>query len=261
MTIKQTRKDHLKSLWAEGLWGKWVGLVWFVLTTFPFVRDEFWRPTDESRWKLIGLVPHWPLPIWATITLALLLVWVYEASYQSSTKDKARLSIYEAPSPIEIIFDTTNRQHRFWSIETVMKSDNTVSHNYYRYSVAIRNTGGHTLRDVQVVCELTGELRNSPSAGQFEITKERNTDLHPGDERFVTVFTWAYPAIQPGMLAGASAKWGYGNVKVSVSATDMRVVTRTFDFDFTKEPMLFDPPADGQSDPDAFNSFRASGSA
>jgi hypothetical protein len=48
---------------------------------------------------------------------------------------------------------------------------------------------------------------------------------------------------------------------VSVSQTDMPVVTRTFDFDYTKEPMLFDPLPDGQSDPDAFNPFRASGSA
>ena len=260
MTIPQTRKDHLKSLWAEGLWGKWVGLAWFVLTAFPFLRDEFWRPADESRWKLITLVPHWPLPTWAAITLALLLIWVYEASYRASAKDKARLSIYEAPSPIEIIFDTANRQRRFWSIEAVMKPDNTVSHNYYRYAVAIRNTGGRTLRDVQVVSELTGELRHSPSAGEFEMTKTRKTDLHPGDERLVTVFNWPYPAIQPGMLAGASGKWGYGQVRVSVSATDMRVVERTFDFDYTREPMLFDPLPDGQSDADALNPFRAEGS-
>ena len=257
MTTQQTRKNHLKSLWAEGLWGKWVGLAWFVLTAFPFVRDEFWRPDDESRWKLISLIPHWPLLTWVSTTLALLLAWVYEASYRSSTKDKARLSIYEAPSPVEIMFDTTNRQHRFWSIEAVMKPDNTVSHNYFRYAVAIRNTGGRTLRDVQVVSELTGELRHSPSAGEFEMTKTKKADLHPGDERFVTVFNWPYPAIQPGMLAGASGKWGYGQVRVSVSATDMRVVERRFDFDYTREPMLFDPLPDGQSDPDAFNPFRA----
>ncbi|PLZ01142.1 hypothetical protein CY652_17830 [Burkholderia sp. WAC0059] len=256
MTIQQTRKDHLKSLWAEGIWGKWVGLAWFVLTAFPFVRDEFWRPDDENRWKLINLVPHWSLPMWSAVTLALLLAWVYEASYRSSVKDKARLSTYEALSPIEIIFDTTNRQRRFWSLETVTKPDNTVSHNYYRYAVAIHNTGGRTLRDVQVVSELTGELRHSPSAGQFEMTKTQQTDLHPGDERLVTIFTWPYPAIQPGMAAGTSAKDWYGGVKVSVSATDMPVVTRTFDFDYTKEPMLFDPLPDGQNDPDAFNPFR-----
>jgi hypothetical protein len=261
MAIEQTRKSHLKSLWAEGLWGKWVGLAWFAATTFPFVRDEFWRPPDESRWKLINLVPHWSFLIWVTVTLALLLVWLYEASYRSSAKDRARLSIYEAPSPIEIIFDTTNRQRRFWAIEAAMRPDQTVSHNYYRYSVAIRNTSGRTLQNVRVVCELTGELTNRPSAGQFEMTNEPNTDLHPGDERFVTIFTWPYPAIQPGMLAGTSAKWGYGEVKISVSATDMRVVTRSFDFDFTKEPMLFDLAADMQDDSDAFNPFRASGSA
>lgn len=257
MTIQQTRTDHLKSLLTEGLWGKWLTLPWFLLTTFPLVRDEFWRPGNDSRWKLINLFPHWTLSTWATMTLALLLAWVFEASYRSSAKDKARLSIYEAPSPIEIIFDTTNRQRRFWSVETVMKSDNTVSHNYYRYAVAIRNTGGRTLRDVQVVSELTGALKNSPSAGQFEMMKAQKSDLNPGDERFVTVFTWPCPAIQAGMFAGASAKWGYGGVKVSVSATDMRAVVRTFDFDFTKEPMLFEPRPDGQSDHDTFNPSRA----
>jgi hypothetical protein len=259
MTSQQTRKDHLKSLWAEGLWGRWVGLGWFVLTAFPFFRDEFWRPANESRWKLISLIPNWQLSIWAIITLALMLAWVYEASYRASAKVKARLSIYEAPSPIEIIFDTNNRQRRFWSIEAVMKEDNTVSHSYYRYAVAIRNTGGRTLRDVQVVSELTGELRHSPSAGQFEMTKTQKTDLHPGDERLVTVFNWPYPAIQPGMLAGASVKWGYGQVRVSVSATDIRVVERSFDFDYTREPMLFDPLPDEQSDLDAFNPVRVEG--
>ncbi|WP_055334722.1 hypothetical protein [Ralstonia solanacearum] len=257
MTIPQTRKDHLKALLAEGLWGKWVGLAWFVLTAFPFVRDEFWRPDDGSRWKLISLLPQWPLQTWLNITLVLLLAWVYEASYRASAKDKLRLSIYEAPSPLEIIFDTNNRQGRYWSIESVTKPDNTISHNYYRYAVAIRNTGGRTLRDVQVVTEMTGQLRHKPSAGQFDMTNASHTDLHPGDERLVTILHWPHPAIQPGMLAGASGKGWYGGVKVSVSATDMPVVTRTFDFDYTKEPMLFDPLPDGQIDPNAFNPFRA----
>ena len=145
MTTQPTRKAHLKTLWAEGLWGKWVGLAWFLLTAFPFARDEFWRPANESHWKLINLIPHWPLQTWANVTLGLLLVWVYEASYRSSAKDKARLSIYEVPSPIEIVFDVDNRQRRYWSLESAMKPDNTVSHNYYRYAVAIRNTGRRTL--------------------------------------------------------------------------------------------------------------------
>ncbi|CAH2804846.1 MAG: hypothetical protein CPDRYMAC_5884 [uncultured Paraburkholderia sp.] len=81
------------------------------------------------------------------------------------------------------------------------------------------------------------------------MTKVQQTDLHPGDEQLVTIFTWPYPAIQPKMAAGTSAKGWYGGVKVSVSATDMPVVTRTFDFDYTKEPMLFDPLPDGQNDP------------
>ncbi|NWK76853.1 hypothetical protein [Aquitalea sp. LB_tupeE] len=245
MTIHQTRTNHLKSLWAEGLWGKWLGIAWFALTTFPFVRDEFWRPDNESHWKLISLLPQWTFSTWSSMTLALLLAWVYEASYRSTSKDKARLSIYEAPSPIEIIFDPNNRQSRFWSIEAVMKPDNTVSHSYYRYAVAIHNTGGRTLRDVQVVIELTGELRNSPSVGEFEMLKEQKADLNPGDERFVTIFRWPYPAIQPGMLAGTSAKWGYGGVKISVSAMDTRAVVHTFDFDYTKEPMLSERPHDG----------------
>lgn len=249
MMILKTRKDHLKSLWAEQLWEKWVGLAGFVLTMFLLVRDEFWRPDAESSWKLISLIPHWSLTTWATITLALLLAWVFEASYRASAKDKVRLSIYEAPSPIEIIFDSTNRQGRFWSIDTVTKPDGTVSHHCCRYAVAIRNNGGRTLRDVQVVSELTGVLRNSPSAGQFDMTKTEKTDLHPGAERLVTIFTWPYPAIQAGMLADASAKEGYGKVKVSVSATDMSVVARSFDFDFTKEPMLFNPLPDGQCSP------------
>ncbi|MFJ2986828.1 hypothetical protein ACIPF8_03100 [Collimonas sp. NPDC087041] len=244
MTTQPTRIDHLKMLWAEGLLGKWLALAWFVVSAFPVVRDEFWRPDDESSWKIINLIPHWPLQTWAIVTFAMLLVWVYEASYRASVKDKGRLSLYEAPSPIEIIFDTNNRQQRYWSLESVMNPDNTVSHNQYRYAVAIRNTGGRTLRDVRVVTELTGQLKHKPSAGQFEMTNATNADLHPGDERLVTILNWPHPAIQPGMLAGPSAKGGYGGVKVSVSATDTPVVTRTFDLDYTKQPMLFDPLLD-----------------
>jgi hypothetical protein len=226
------------------------------VSTFPFFRDEFWQPGDETRWKVVNLIPHWSVQTWASITLALLLAWVFEASYRSSAKDKVRLSIYETPSPIKIIFDSNNPQRRYWSVQSVAGPDGSISHNYYRYSVAVRNTGGHTLRDVQVVSELTGQLSHSPSAGQFEMTETTTEDLHPGDERLVTVFTWPYPAIQPGMLAGRSAKGWYGGVKLSVSATDMPLVTRSFDFDYTREPMLFDPLPDGQSDPDVFNHFR-----
>lgn len=214
MVIKRARKDHLKSLWAEQLWGKWIGLAWSVLSVFIFFRDEIWRPEAEKSWRLISLIPDWSLSIWAAITFALLLAGVYEASYRVSVNDKKRLSIYETLSPIEIFFDSENRQGRYWSLETVMKSDNTVSHKYYRYAVMIRNIGRFTLYDVQVVSEPTGELRNSPSFGRFEITKEIKTDLHPGDERLVTVFNWPYPAIQAGMLAGSSGKWGYGGVKL-----------------------------------------------
>jgi hypothetical protein len=247
MTPLLTRTDHLKTLWAEGVWGKWIGLLWMVLTTFLLVRDEFWRPDDERGWRLINLITHFPLQMWLIVTLVMLLAWVYEASYRASAKDKMRLSAYEAPSPIEIIFDTNNRQQRYWSIESVMNPDNTVSHNQYRYAVAIRNNGRRTLRDVQVMTEMTGELRHRPSPSQFDMAT--NKDLHPGDERLVTIFNWPYPPIQAGMLADSSAKSWYGGVKVSVSAADMSVVTRTFDFDYTKEPMLFDPLVDLQSNP------------
>lgn len=241
MTIKQNRIDHFKSLWSENLWGKWGTAVWGILGIFIFVRDEIWQPDLENKWKLINLVPEFSLTVWLILSLIILLFWIYEASYRTLVKLNARLSSYEAASPLEIFFDAQNRQKRYWSLNTVRKEDNTISSQEYLYSVAIRNTGTRTLRDVQVVSELTGELKNSPSVGAFLLTGNNKEDLHPGDVRFVAVLRWPYPAIQPGMLAFESAKWGYGKVKVSVSAVDMQVVVRTFDFDYTQEPMMFDP--------------------
>lgn len=241
MTIQQTRTDHFKSLWSENLWGKWGAAVWGMLGIFIFFRDEIWQPDPENQWKLINLFPDFSLTVWLGISLFILLAWLYEASYRVSAKINARLSIYEAAPSIEIIFDARNRQKRYWSLNTVRKEDNTISSQEYLYSIAIRNTGTRTLRAVQVVSELTGELKNSPSVGSFLLTGNNKEDLHPGDVRFVAVLRWPYPAIQPGMPAFESAKWGYGKVKVSVSAVDMQVVVRTFDFDYTQEPMMFDP--------------------
>lgn len=240
MARDTNRISYLKSLWEEGLWGKWITAACLVWSLFAFGRDELLLFGPESNWKLISLVPQISISTWATFTLVLLLAWIFEASYRLSLKDKARLANYEAPSPIDIVFDATNRQSRYWSLESSKNSDGTVS-QYHRYSIAVKNTGSRTLNDVQVTWEMTGELSNRPSLGKPQIPQHDKFVLHPGDLRFVDVFYWPHPRIQAGMLANESAQWGYGKLKVSVSATDTKVVSREFAFDFTKDPMLSDP--------------------
>lgn len=242
MTYPLSRQDHLKLLWAQKFLGKLITGTWAGIGVLLFIRDELWLPDSENQWRIAYLTSYLSLTNWFIIALVLVIFWVFESSYQYSKITSERLKVYEAESPIEVIFDTNNQQKRFWSIVPVVAADKTISHRQYQYSIAIKNNGVRTLRDVQVVSELTGELEGSPSFAKFELSGSKKTDLHPGEMQFVTIFNWPYPAIQAGMLADESAEWGYGKLKISVSATDMRVITRIFNFDYTKEPMLFNLP-------------------
>lgn len=235
------RIAYLKRLWPE--LKRWHIYVAGVFGVFTFIRDELLPSNLSSGFRLVDLVLLLPTTTFLSIILLLLLIGFFEAAFRVHEQDRERLITNKISSPLEVIFDPSNPRQRFWSIARKPSADASTTYSYYRYSVLLRNRGMHTLRDVKVIAELTGKLRNSPSFGTFEISNDSKTDLHPGEERFVEVFHWPYPAIQAGMLAGNSAKWGYGDLKVSVSATDTPVLISHFHVDYTQEPMLYESAA------------------
>jgi hypothetical protein len=238
MNIANARVRHLAALWQEGLWGKWIAAIWSAMTIFTTLRDEFFRPGDDGKWKVINLVPHLSPTTWTIGILAVVLIWTFEASFRCAAKDKERLDTYEAESPIEIRFDPKNPRRRFWSIESAMKPDGSVSYNYIEYRTELKNTSGFTVRDVQVICEPTGSLASRPGPGIFDLTKETVTMLHPGETKLVSVLRWPFPPVQAGMLAGPSAREGYGGLRITVNATNTPARIHEFDFDYMREPML-----------------------
>ena len=81
MPIIGPRINHLRLLWREGLWGRWIALAYAAASLFVFIRDDFWRPTDADKWALINLIPHLPLGWWTAGALLILLAWSFEASF------------------------------------------------------------------------------------------------------------------------------------------------------------------------------------
>jgi hypothetical protein len=143
-------------------------------------------------------------------------------------------------SHLEILFDPTNPGKRYWSIET-LKGENGKTVPIWEYRVVLRNnSSSETLRVVRASVETLGSFPKRQEFALFEITKTPVMDLHPKDEKFIIVLRWWYPARQVGLFAGQSALEAYGPLKIVVNAEGKLPVIRTFQFDYDKEPMIFE---------------------
>lgn len=76
------RWSYLESLWRERLWGRWFGLAYAGATAFVFVRDDFWRPANSSKWALVNLLPSLTIAWWLLGAALLIVVWLFEASFR-----------------------------------------------------------------------------------------------------------------------------------------------------------------------------------
>jgi hypothetical protein len=86
-----SRLAYLRALWHQGLWGRWLGILYGAAGLLIFIRDDFWRPADETRWALINLIPGFTLSQWANGALIIVLVWLFEASHQIHSQASASL--------------------------------------------------------------------------------------------------------------------------------------------------------------------------
>jgi hypothetical protein len=109
------RVGHFTAFLKEGLWGKWVGLVYSLAALYVFVRDEIWHPKNADQWGIINMIPHLSLAWWLVGAFAVLCVWIFEASFRITKRlNETIASSRGQDSPLEIIFDPTNPGKKFW---------------------------------------------------------------------------------------------------------------------------------------------------
>jgi hypothetical protein len=150
-----------------------------------------------------------------------------ENTFFSHLRDTARESDYV--SPLEILFDSNNPARRFWSME---------SGAFWEYRVEIRNNSAHTLRNVCVSTEHTGQMPIRPTNQAFDKSKKPLCDLQPLCSELIPVIRWPIQR-QPGMLTGPTAL-DYGPLKVIARADNVKPAVRVFAFDYQSTPMLSD---------------------
>ncbi len=81
------RRAHLAMLWKEGLWGKWIGVLWAAWwPVLAGIRDETGIASNPDDFKAYKLAQMVSLQQWAVVMLALFAVWIFEASLRSSKR-------------------------------------------------------------------------------------------------------------------------------------------------------------------------------
>jgi hypothetical protein len=83
---------HFISICKEGILGKWFGAAWSILGIGIVARDEFWRPSNEERWRVINMIPHISLAWWLIGALAIVIIWIFEASFRVAEKQNKRIA-------------------------------------------------------------------------------------------------------------------------------------------------------------------------
>jgi hypothetical protein len=140
--------------------------------------------------------------------------------------------------PIKIIFDETNPNRKFWSIEPIRdEAGQQTSGSFWEYRALIKNVSARTLRNVKVISEAMGPLPRRPEPSPFDMNRKHLIDLNPGDEALVVVQRWYNPPIVVGMACGVDM---YGPIRVTASADDISPTMKLFHFDPERTPMIFE---------------------
>jgi hypothetical protein len=233
------RATYITTLWKHRVFSSLFVLFSFLYTLFSFWRDEL-ATVEQQEWRPIKMLPHWPISWWIAITLGAIIIWLFEASFREGQKLHRRIDELEQneASPLEILFDPNNTLGRFWSIETPECKYGPQSIPNWEYRVEIKNNSSKTIRNVSLESEFIGQIPEGPFEHTFDKTNKTYCDLKPKCSAFITVLRWpARP--QPGMLAGSGAV-AYGPIKITASADDTKQSIRIFNFDYQKEPMIYD---------------------
>jgi len=140
-------------------------------------------------------------------------------------------------SPLEIIFDASNPNRKFWSIEQIRDEKGKPLGSHWEYRALIKNNSSKTLRNVKVTIEAIGPMPTRPEPSHFDINKQQLIDLHPQGEALAVIRRWFNPPIVAGMACGTDV---YGPIKMIASADDIPPATKLFHFDPEQTPMIFE---------------------
>ena len=83
--------DHFIALLREKLLRKWVGALWLLVGFYLPFRDEAWMPEDDKKWKIGNLIHAISFETWLFISLAILVLWLFEASFSLSKEQTEKI--------------------------------------------------------------------------------------------------------------------------------------------------------------------------
>lgn len=221
------------------MWGRWIGGLYALASLFIFIRDDWWQPANDSKWKIVAMIPHFTWEEWALGGLIIALFWVFEASYRVHERSKTRIDELErlTSSPLEIIFDPSNPAQRFWKRTLAKDKDsNILAITLWEYRVGIRNKSGKTVRNVRVSIESLGLMPVDPRDVGFLKDSKECRDISPSYTEFVPVW-WVWPP-QPGDAWGPTATAFHGPIRIIARGDDIAPSEALFDYRPEETPVL-----------------------
>ena len=79
---------HVTQLYAQGVWGKWIGIAWTVAGAVSLWKSEWLSAADQEKSQAVRIIPTISLPTWCAVFAAVLFCWALEASYRHERKRK-----------------------------------------------------------------------------------------------------------------------------------------------------------------------------
>jgi len=234
------RARHGFALCQEGLWGKGLGVLYALAALYDFIRDDLWRPKDPEKWAILKLMPHLSPAWWGAGALAVLCVWMFEASFRITTRLNETIASLRRPSPLQIIFDPLNPGERFWSRGSVKHPTEARFVSYMEYRVQVANTSTKTIRNVRVSIEGYGLLPRLPEDIGFKKDGVPVCDIQPGHSELVPVLQLGPP--QEGNAWGTTAKELHSPIVVIARGDDIPPASIAFSYHPNDVPALIESP-------------------
>ncbi|HEY1806071.1 MAG TPA: hypothetical protein VGG45_16475 [Terracidiphilus sp.] len=141
----RNRFSYLGILWREGVWGRWIGGAYFLLALYVFIRDDFWLPTDTSKWWIISMIPHLSLSWWLFGAALILCFWIFEASFRLYAKAKSEIANRSPENALRLTFDVADS--RCLRAAETRYSDEPSGEFY---SILVQNRSGKSISNISI---------------------------------------------------------------------------------------------------------------
>jgi hypothetical protein len=186
---------------------------------------------DMNSWQVAIFI----LGIILIIRLIMSPYWIYKAQ-------KLKIESLTLSKPLKIFFDSKNSSKKFWSLENTPDPTNPGKFlpPHWEYRIEVENTSNKTVKNCHVQIERTGYFSVRPVHSKFDINKKKSCSIQPKCKVLIPIHWWCEPRIEAGLLAGDDVPKYYGPIKVTVSGDDILPTVKEFQFDYQKEPMIYE---------------------